>query len=129
MDNYVERDAVSYLMSGTIFSATFAGSMNLSKYKKKEITKREMIQDTTKLAVQGGIGTGSAVAATNCIGKGDYLNAMLVVGLGAIGVYGTEKISEMVEKSFEEKKKKPIEKWTKEEREEAIKNAKVKSDG
>lgn len=97
MDTYTERDAVSYLMSGTIFSATFAGSMNLSKYHKKEITKQQMIQDTTKLAVQGGIGTGSAVAATNCIGRGDYLNAMLIVGLGAIGVYGTEKISQMIE--------------------------------
>jgi hypothetical protein len=104
MDTYVERDAVSYLMSGTIFSATFAGSMNLSKYHKKEITKQQMIQDTTKLAVQGGIGTGSAVAATNCIGRGDYLNAMLIVGLGAIGVYGTEKISQMIENNTKEPK-------------------------
>lgn len=104
MEVYEQRDAVSYLMSGTIFSATFAGAMNLSKYHKKEITKTQMIQDTTKLAVQGGIGTGSAVAATNCIQKGDYFNAMLIIGLGAVGVYGTQKVSQMIEDSFEEPK-------------------------
>lgn len=108
MDTYVERDATSYFISGTIFSATFAGAMNLSKYNKKEITKREMVHETAKLAVQGGIGTGSAVLATNYIERGDYLNAMLIVGMGAIGVYGTEKISEIVEKSLEKNKEIPI---------------------
>lgn len=125
---YEQRNPVSYLMSGTIFSATFAGAMNLTKYHKKEITKQAMIQDTTKLAVQGGIGTGSAVAATNAIERGDYLNAMLVMGAGAIGVYATQKVSEMVEKSFEPKIEKPIEKWTKQERADAIKNAKKPQD-
>lgn len=97
MDAYIERDATSYLVSGTIFSATFAGAMNLSRYNKKEITKKEMLKDTAKLAIQGGIGAGSAVAATNCIGKGDYLNAILVMGIGAIGVYGTEKMAQMMD--------------------------------
>ena len=96
MDTYEQRDVTSYLISGAIFSATFAGSMNLSKYHNKQITKKEMIQDTAKIAIQGGIGSGSAVAATNYIGKGEYFNAMLSVGLGAIGIYGIEKISQAI---------------------------------
>ena len=102
----IERDPTSYMISGTIFSAIFAGAMNLSKYHKKEISKEEMFQDTTKLAIQGGIGTGSAVAATNSIEKGEYLNAMLLVGLGAAGVYGAEKASQMIEDSLEKLKSK-----------------------
>jgi len=123
-----QRDVASFIISGTIFSATFAGSMNFKKYRKKEITRTEAIQDTVKLASQGGMGTGCAVAAANAFGKGDYVNGLLAIGMGAVGVYGIEKISESVEKALKPKEKTPMEKWIKNDRKEAIKNAKVKTD-
>ena len=89
-----QRDVTSFLISGTIFSATFAGSINYSKYKKGELTKKEAIKDTVKLGVQGGIGTGCAVSATNYIAKGEYMNALFAIGLGAVGIYATEKLYE-----------------------------------
>ena len=95
-----ERNVTSYMISGTVFSAVFAGSMNYSKFKKDQITKDEMIQDTAKMAIQGGIGAASAVATANYIGSGNYIGAMMAIAGGAMGIYGTQMISEVVEKKI-----------------------------
>ena len=97
IDTGDERNVTSYLISGTVFSAVFAGSMNYKKYRKNEISQEEMIQDTTKMAVQGGIGTASAVATANYVGNRNYLGALAAIGVGALGIYGTEVVSEIIE--------------------------------
>jgi len=104
IDTGDERNVTSYLISGTVFSAVFAGSMNYNKYRKNELSQKEMVQDTAKLAVQGGIGTASAVATANYVGNGNYLGALAAIGMGALGVYGAEKISEIVEEKSNQKR-------------------------
>jgi len=108
-----QRDVTSYLISGTIFSATFAGSMNYTKYKKDEISKYEAIKETAKLGVQGGIGTGCAVSAANSIAKKDYVSALFAIGLGAIGVYATDKLYDKAYDKFTNKKEEKDDESTK----------------
>ncbi len=103
-----QRDVTSFLISGTIFSATFAGSMNYSKYKKDKISKYEAIKETAKLGVQGGIGTGCAVSAANSIAKKNYLGALFAIGLGAVGVYATEKLYDKAYDKFANNNKNEI---------------------
>ena len=97
IDTGAERSVTGHLVSGTVFSAIFAGSMNYNKYKKNEITKNELINDTVKLAIQGGIGTASAIATSNYIGRGNWFGAMTAVSIGAIGVYSTQKVYERLD--------------------------------
>jgi len=101
IDTGDERSVTGHFISGTVFSAIFAGAMNYNKYKKEEITKDELIQDTGRLALQGGIGTASAIATANYVGKGNYVGALTAISLGAMGIYGTQKISEMLEEKTE----------------------------
>lgn len=42
IDTGDERSVTGHLISGTVFSAVFAGSINYSKYKKDEITKKNL---------------------------------------------------------------------------------------
>lgn len=93
-----DRNVTAHFLSGLAFSAMFAGANNYDRLKKEEITKDEMIKDTTKLAIQGGVGTASAIAATNYIGSNNYIGALTALSLGAMGIYGTQKISEMYDR-------------------------------
>jgi hypothetical protein len=97
IDTGAERSVTGHLVSGTVFSAIFAGSINYNKYQKDEISKNELVNDTTRMAIQGGIGTASAVATANYIGRGDWISAMTAVTLGAAGIYGTQKIYEKIQ--------------------------------
>lgn len=97
IDTGAERSVTGHLVSGTVFSAIFAGSMNYNKYQKNEITKQELFNDTTKMALQGGIGTAAAVSTANYVGRGDWLGAMASIAVGATGIYATQKICEQVE--------------------------------
>lgn len=90
-----ERNITGHFVSGAVFSAIFSSAMNYNKYKKSEITKKEMIQDTAKLTIQGGLGTASAIATANYIGKGNYVGALTALSLGAMSLYATEKAYEM----------------------------------
>ncbi len=104
IDTGDERSVIGHFISGTVFSAIFAGAMNYNKYKKEEISKDELVQDTGRLALQGGIGTASAVATANYVGKGNYIGAFTAISMGAMGIYGTQKISEMLEEKPELKR-------------------------
>lgn len=97
IDTGAERSVTGHLISGTVFSAIFAGSINYNKYQKDEISKNDFVNDTARMAIQGGIGTASAVATANYIGRGDWMSAMTAVTLGAAGIYGTQKIYEKIE--------------------------------
>ena len=103
IDTGDERSVTGHFISGTVFSAIFAGAMNYNKLKKEEISKDEMVQDTARLALQGGIGTASAVATANYVGNANYLGALTAISLGAMGIYGVQKASEIVEKKQEAK--------------------------
>lgn len=97
IDTGDERSVTGHLISGTVFSAIFAGSINYNKYQKDEITKAEFINDTAKLALQGGIGTAAAVATANYIGRGNYIGAMTAISIGAVGVYSAQKVYERLD--------------------------------
>ena len=112
IDTGDERSVTGHFISGTVFSAIFAGSMNYNKCKKEEISKDEMIKDTAKLAIQGGMGTAAAVATSNYIGKGNYIGALTAISVGAMGIYGAQKIGEM----FEEEREAVTEKISEEEK-------------
>ena len=105
IDTGDERSVTGHFISGTVFSAIFAGAMNYNKYKNEELSKDEMIQDTGRLALQGGIGTASAVATANYVGNGNYLGALTAISLGAMGIYGVQKASEMIEEKADEAEK------------------------
>ncbi|MEA2099257.1 MAG: hypothetical protein U9P72_03920 [Campylobacterota bacterium] len=97
IDTGAERSVTGHFISGTVFSAIFAGSMNYSKYQKNEITKKEMIGDTYKMAIQGGVGTASAIATANYIGRGNYLGALSAISIGALGINGAQKLYEKID--------------------------------
>jgi len=103
IDTGAERSVTGHLVSGTVFSAIFAGSINYNKYQKDEISKNELINDTSRMAIQGGIGTASAVATANYIGRGDWMSAMTAITVGAAGIYGTQKIYEKIQNNNSKK--------------------------
>ncbi|MDY0321207.1 MAG: hypothetical protein RBR23_05675 [Arcobacteraceae bacterium] len=88
------RNIAGHTVSGAIASSIVAGAINYNKYKKDEMSQNEAIQDTIKLTLQGGIATGSAIAAANYLGNGNILGLLSAISLGAMGIYATEKISD-----------------------------------
>ena len=91
------RNVTAHFISGTIASSVIAGSLNYVKYQKNEITKQEMIKETLKTSLQGGIATASAIATTNYLGEGKIMHAMTAMSIGAMGVYGTQKVYDRLE--------------------------------
>ena len=106
IDTGEPRSVTGHVVSGAIASAVVAGSINYNNYSKDEISKDEAIKNSVKLTVQGGVATGSAIAAANYLGKGNYLGVLAAVALGLGGVYTLEKVyqskSELVEEKTEE---------------------------
>lgn len=88
------RNVTGHIISGAIASSVIAGALNYNKFQKEEITKEEAIKDTMKLTVQGGIATGSAIAAANYIGNGNWFGMMSAISLGMAGIYAAEKVCE-----------------------------------
>ena len=101
IDTGDERNVLGHAVSGSIVAGVLAGSINYSRYKKADIGQKEFLSETMKTTVQGGIGTASAIATANYIGRGDYLGALTSMSLGMVGVYTTEKLYENLE--YEEK--------------------------
>ena len=97
IDTGDERSVTGHLVSGTVFSAIFAGSINYNKYQKDEIDKSELVNDTTRMAIQGGIGTAAAVATSNYVGRGDWLSALTSIAVGATSIYATQKVYDNIE--------------------------------
>ena len=97
IDTGAPRNVTGHTISGAIASAVIAGSINYNKYKKDEISKEEAIQDSVKLTAQGGIATGSAIAAANYVGESNVLGFLTAISVGAIGVYAVEKMSRKIQ--------------------------------
>jgi len=95
-----ERSVTGHVVSGAIASATIAGGLNYSQYKKGAIEKEVAIKNSIKLTLQGGIATGAAIAAANYLGKGSVLGVLSAISVGVAGVYGVEKISEAIDEKM-----------------------------
>ena len=108
IDTGEPRDITGHVVSGAVASAVVASGINYNSYTKNEISKDEAIKNSIKLTAQGGIATGSAIAAANYLGKGNYLGVMSAISFGMAGVYMVEKIAQklneqkMVEEKIEE---------------------------
>lgn len=95
-----ERSVAGHVVSGAIASATIAGGLNYSQYKKGTIKKEVAIKNSIKLTLQGGIATGAAIAAANYLGRGSILGMLSAISVGVAGVYGVEKISEAIDEKM-----------------------------
>ena len=88
------RNVNGHIISGALASGAIASAINYHAYSKQEISKQHAIQNSLKLTLQGGIATGSAIAATNYLGKNNWLGMISAISLGAVGVYAVEKLTE-----------------------------------
>lgn len=79
-----ERNVTSHFISAAVATALVSTSVNRQRSSAKE--------NVYKTAIQGGIATAGAVSATNKIGRGDYLGALLSVTIGGAAVYALEKV-------------------------------------
>jgi hypothetical protein len=76
-----------HFISGSLTAAVLAGSIAYKSGKKASFKK------SVKIAVQSGAAAASAIAATNYIGQGRYLNAALSIAVGVSSLYIIEKIT------------------------------------
>jgi len=97
LDLGTPRSVAGHFVSGGIAASIISGALNYQKYKKEEITQSEMMRDTLKISLQGAIASASAVATTNYIGESKIVEAMTALSIGAIGVYGTQKVYDRLE--------------------------------
>ena len=101
------RNITGHFISGAIASTIVSGAINYRKYQNQEISRSELVNDTLKTSLQGAIATASAVATTNYVGEGKIMHAMTAMSIGAMGVYGTQKVYEKLE--LQVKKNKELE--------------------
>ncbi len=94
------RSVTGHIISGALAAGAVAGALNYNRYVKKELTKQQAISNSVKLTTQGGIATGSAIAAANYLGQNNLLGMISAVSLGAMGVYAVEKLSEKLEERY-----------------------------
>lgn len=97
IDTGAPRNVTGHFISGAIATSIISGSLNYVKYQKNEMTQSEMINETLKTTLQGAVATASAVATANYIGEGKILQAMTAMSVGAMGVYGTQKVYDRLE--------------------------------
>lgn len=86
------RSVAGNIVSGALASGMVATALNYTKYKQDELSKHEAIKQSLKLTVQGGIATGSAIAAANALGRNSWLGVLGAVSFGIAGIYGVEKL-------------------------------------
>lgn len=105
IDTGEARNVTGHIVSGAFAAAVVAGGVSYVSYTKDEIRKDKAIANSIKLTAQGGVATGSAIAATNYIGQGNYLGMFTAIAVGFGGVYAIEKIMQNldIEKQIEQK--------------------------
>ncbi|MDR1460060.1 MAG: hypothetical protein LBI78_00240 [Campylobacteraceae bacterium] len=74
----IPRSVTGHFISGSLTAAVLAASITYSNKGDKKATFKKGV----KIAIQGGTATASAIAATNYIGQGKYLNAAVSLALG-----------------------------------------------
>eukprot|EP01156_Anaeramoeba_ignava_P009044 Anaeramoba_ignava/a36_144.p6 GENE.a36_144~~a36_144.p6 ORF type:complete len:118 (+),score=29.30 a36_144:1435-1788(+) len=102
IDTGAPRNVTGHVVSGSLAAGALAAGINYNKYKKGQIGKNEAIQDSLKLSIQGGIVTGSSIAAANYVGEGSYMKMLTALSIGMAGVYAVEKINEKFTPRFKE---------------------------
>lgn len=103
IDTGMPRSVNGHIVSGFLASGAMASALNYHRYSKNEINKKEAIQNTLKLSIQGGIATSSAIAAANFLGEGKIFKMLTSVSLGIFGVYALEKIDEKINENNSKK--------------------------
>ena len=97
------RNVVGHVVSGAIASAIVSGSINYKKTTQKKMNPKMAIKDTIKKTTQGGIATGSAIAAANYMGQTNGLmKALTAVSIGMAGIYVVEILDEKLSQTYEE---------------------------
>ncbi|WP_041959121.1 hypothetical protein [Sulfurospirillum arsenophilum] len=86
------RSVTGNIVSGALAAGMVATALSYTKYKQAELSKEEAIKQSLKLAVQGGIATGSAIAAANALGRNSWLGLLGSLSVGIAGIYGIEKL-------------------------------------
>ena len=98
IDTGEPRNVLGHIVSGAVASAIISGSVNYKKVKEKKITSKEAARDTVKIASQGAIATGAAIATANYVGQqGGLLKAMTALSIGMAGIYAVEVINDKLE--------------------------------
>ena len=98
IDTGEPRNVLGHIVSGAVASAIISGSINYKKVKEKKITSKEAARDTVKIASQGAIATGSAIATANYVGQQNgFLKAMTALSVGMAGIYAVEVINDKLE--------------------------------
>ncbi len=88
------RNVTGHVVSGALASAVVASGVNYNSYSKNELSKEEAVKNSIKLTIQGGVATGSAIAAANYLGKGNFLGMLGAISIGLGGIYAVEKIND-----------------------------------
>lgn len=103
IDTGEPRNVLGHIVSGAVASAIISGSINYKKVKEKKITSKEAARDTVKIASQGAIATGAAVATANYVGQQNgLLKAMTALSVGMAGIYAIEVINDKLENKEQE---------------------------
>jgi len=97
------RNVLGHVVSGAIASAIVSGTINYKKTTQRKMDPKAAIKDTIKKTTQGGIATGSAIAAANYIGQPNGLmKALTAVSVGMAGIYAVELLDEKLSQTYEE---------------------------
>jgi len=83
-----DRNVTAHFISGAIGAALINASINA---KRDPQAQTSPLRESYKVALLGGVATAGAVSATNKIGKGDYVGALLSVALSSAAVYAVDK--------------------------------------
>ena len=86
------RSVTGNMISGALAAGMVATALSYAKYKKAEFSKEEAIKQSLKLTLQGGLATGSAIAAANALGRSSWLGVLGSLSVGIAGIYGVEKL-------------------------------------
>jgi len=104
IDTGVSQNVSGHVISGVLASAIVAGAINYNRYLKGEVSQKEALVGSLKHTAQGGIATGSSIAAANHLGSGNIFGMLTAVFLGAMGVYLVETMSESLTNKVETQK-------------------------
>jgi len=97
------RNVVGHVVSGAIASAIISGTINYKKATRAKISTSEAVKDTVKKTAQGGIATGSAIAAANFLGQPNgLLKALTAVSVGMAGIYAIEVLDDKLSETYDE---------------------------
>lgn len=95
------RNVVGHIVSGAVAGAIVSSALNYKKVKSKQMEAKDAVKDTVKMASQGAIATGSAIATANYIGqKNGVLKALTAASVGMMGIYALEVLDDKLSSKY-----------------------------